>query len=342
MGRRTYDQLNPAARVLWRGDRSVQLELGERAIVLDSVPAELVRALTSRGEPQRAAEAARGGDRLADVRTQLVSAGFLWPRGDGTDDPRLQPPDPRLTGELTALHAQHGEEAARVLRARMAATVTIHGDSRAGPHIAALLAASGVGRVCALAITEARLHQLQPGGLSAGEEGVPLSTATAAAVARAAPFTLTAAPPGTDRPDLVIIARDGPVDDDHRDSLHEHRWAHLPVSVTSSAAVVGPLVVPGLTSCLRCADLYRLDRDPGWTALAVQLANQRRVRDSGSLAASTIVAGVAAAQALEFLDGPSVGRPATFEGSLELVPGDWRLRRRTRPTHPDCGCLSAT
>lgn len=343
MARRTTDELNPATRVLWRGERCVQLELADRAVVLDSIPVDLVRALTSRGDPEPGRRPRRGGDRLADVRTQLVAGGFLWTRSGDPEDPRRHPPDPRLAGELTALTAQHGDRAASMLRARMAATVAIHGESRVGPHVAAILAASGVGRVYATSVTEARLHQLQPGGLGTADEGIPLATATAVAVERSAPYAdatpLTA--PSRPDPDLVIIARDEPVDDDHRDSLHARGWAHLPVSVTSAGSSVGPLVVPGMTSCLRCADLFRLDRDPAWTALAVQLANARRVRDSGSLTASSIIAGVAAAQALEFLDGPAAGQPATFEGSLELTPGDWRLRRRSRPVHPDCDCLNA-
>jgi hypothetical protein len=40
-------------------------------------------------------------------------------------------------------------------------------------------------------------------------------------------------------------------------------------------------------------------------------------------------------QVLAFLDGEE---PASIEGSLELHMPDWRLRRRTRPLHPDCNC----
>jgi hypothetical protein len=102
--------------------------------------------------------------------------------------------------------------------------------------------------------------------------------------------------------------------------------------------VVGPLVIPGLTSCLRCADLHRLDRDPGWTALAVQLTLPHRQADASPVCLATMLGGLAAAQALTFLDG---GQPATIEGTLEWEPPDWRLRRRSWPTHPDCDCAVA-
>jgi hypothetical protein len=99
--------------------------------------------------------------------------------------------------------------------------------------------------------------------------------------------------------------------------------------------VVGPLVLPGLTSCLRCADLHRRDRDPAWTALAVQLTVARRHGGASDVALATIVAGVTAQQALAYLDG---GEPAVIEGTLEMQSPDWRIRRRSWPVHPDCDC----
>ena len=51
---------------------------------------------------------------------------------------------------------------------------------------------------------------------------------------------------------------------------------HLHVGVLGDRAVVGPLVVPGLTSCLRCAHLHRRDADAAWPLLAVQWAHAVR------------------------------------------------------------------
>jgi hypothetical protein len=53
------------------------------------------------------------------------------------------------------------------------------------------------------------------------------------------------------------------------------------------------------------------------------------------VALATIIAGVAAMQALAFLDGDE---PATVDGTLEMHPPDWRMRRRSWPPHPDCDC----
>ena len=99
--------------------------------------------------------------------------------------------------------------------------------------------------------------------------------------------------------------------------------------------MVGPLVVPGLTSCLRCADLHRRDRDPQWSVLATQLALPRRHGPSTDVVVATITAGVAALQALAFLDGAD---PAAVDGTLEVRLPDWRVRRRSWSPHPSCDC----
>jgi len=111
---------------------------------------------------------------------------------------------------------------------------------------------------------------------------------------------------------------------------------HLPVHIRESAAVVGPLVLPGVTGCLTCADLHRRDRDPAWPMLAAQLSvPRRRQREPADVVLAALAAAVAAMQALALLDGD---HPATLDGTLELRPPDWRLRRRTWLPHPLCGC----
>ena len=329
--RALYPRLNPSARLLWRTANSVQLELGDRAVVLEGISAAAVQAITAAdGTP------APLRDRLGPVRHALAE--FLWPRAAGPDDPRLAPPAPRLAGELAALSARHGERGAEVLNARRWATVAIHGPGRVGPHIAAILAAAGIGRVYAREFGDVRLHQQQPGGLGTQDEATPFHTATAAAVHRVAPEAATAPHPQDERPDLVVLAYDEPIGDDRRDVLHLRGWTHLPIAVGPTGGVIGPLVIPGLTSCLRCADLHRSDRDPAWNALAVQLAVGRRRKEGSAVAAASVIAGAAAMQVLAYLDGEN---PAAVDGTIELHEPDWRLRRRTRGVHPDCGCHDA-
>ncbi len=321
--------LSPATRVLWRSDHCIQLESGARRIVLDGVGPAVVRRLIGRGEQEAAAD-------TTDLQAALIEGGFLWPASQLADDPRRAPPAPRLAGELAALSVKHGEHAAEVLGARSRCTVAIHGSGRVGAQVAALLAAAGVGRVHALEHGTVRLHQAMPGGVRPVDEGARWDQATGAAVLRAAPEIDTTPPPLGDRPDLIVLAYDEPVDPDRRAALHARRCAHLLVSLAADHGIVGPLVIPGLTSCLGCTDRHRRDRDPRWDVLAVQLSQPCRAAAASQVAVAAALAGLAAMQALSFLDG---GRPSSIEGALHLQPPDGQVRRRSWPPHPDCDCM---
>src|SRR4051794_22684314 len=326
--------LGPATRLLWRSPGTVHLELGSTGVVVEGLPTFLVRRVASPLPPTTPCPPL--DDQVREALTALTDAGFLWPRARPDEpDPRLEPPAPRLAGQLTALAARFGGHAAQVLDARRHASVEVSGPSRVAVHVAAVLGASGVGRVhCALDGTT-RLFHAVPGGVAVGDEGEPLSAAAEAAVHRAAPETDTSPLATDDRPDLTIIASDTPIPDERLYALHAADAPYLAVLLGTDSGVVGPLVLPGLTSCLRCADLHRRDRDPAWSALAVQLAIGRRHGPAADVAVATTVAGVAAQQALTFLDG---GEPAAVDGTIELRLPDWRLRRRSWTMHPGCPC----
>jgi hypothetical protein len=338
--------LNPATRLLWRPDGLLQLELGARAVVVEAPVAATVRRLAGVAgsgaggrTPTRPAEpaAARPASRpVAATLDALTDAGFLWPPAPAEEsESRLAAPQPQLAAELRSLSARHGVAAAELLDARRQLSVVVSGENRAGPTVAALLAAAGVGRVHVRDIRPVRMHQALPGGIAPEDEGRPFAAAAAEAVRRAAPDTDTRPPAPDEHPDLVVLACDEPVDPDYRAALHARRQAHLPVRLAPDHGVVGPLVVPGLTSCLHCADLHRLDRDPAWSALAVQLCIPPATGVASPITLATVLAGVAAAQALAYLDGE---QPAVIDGTLEQHLPDWRIRRRSWPVHPDCDC----
>lgn len=337
--------LNPAVRLLWRAERTVQLELGSAAVVVDGISPPVVRRLlSSTGAAPPATDPATDPvtDPVTDPASRhalrtLADTGFLWaPPADCDEDDRLVPPQARLAAELNALNTCHGERGAELLNARRHVTVAVHGQGRAGALLAALLAAAGVGRVHLRADSAAGLQHTVPGGVTPSDEGVPLSEAAERAVRRAAPETDTSAVSGDERPDLVVLACDEPIERERRDALHAADCAHLVVRLGPEHGVVGPLVIPGLTSCLSCADLHRLDRDPAWNALAVQLSLPRRRPGGSDVTVATIIAGVAAMQVLAYLDG---GEPAVVDGTLEMHLPDWRIRRRSWPIHPDCDCV---
>jgi hypothetical protein len=335
--------LNPAARVLWRAADEVQLELGARAVILTGVQSEVIAALIS---PSTPAEFADTGDRphnpdwaeldgLAEALQVLAAQGFVWPRPD--PDHRSQPAalPPHLAGEIAALQGRHGVRADRVLRGRGEASVTVHGTGRLAVAIATLLASANVGRVHLHDSGDVHRHDCAPGGLLAADEGRRFNEAANDAVRRAAPGVDTTPMGPGERTDLALLTSDAPTEPDVRAWLHERGIAHLSARTGADDAVVGPLVLPGLTSCLRCADLTRLDRDPAWTALAVQLGVPRRHAGASDIGLTTLTAGLAVIQALAYLDGDE---PTTLSSTLELRLPDWRLRRRSWPPHLLCEC----
>jgi hypothetical protein len=317
-------RLNPATRVLWRGVDSVQLELGRRAVVLDGVDSATVRRLVDDPDADPAgtgATARRPSDpRLDAALGALRRRGFVWA---DTEEPL--PHDaglaPRLGPELAALRVRYGHRARGVLVARTQARVAIRGTGRTAPLLAAILAAAGVGHVHVAGPGKVSLRSLVPGGPVAGDEGRDYEPACAESIARTAPGVRTSAPTSLESLDLVILAVDGPLDEDVRAVLHQDAQAHLVVQSSADHVSIGPLVLPGLTSCLHCADLHRLDRDPAWSALAVQLSTASRYPPPSDIALVSLAAGVAAVHVLAFLDGDEPANWSCPTGSCGAGPG---------------------
>jgi bacteriocin biosynthesis cyclodehydratase domain-containing protein len=124
-----------------------------------------------------------------------------------------------------------------------------------------------------------------------------------------------------------------------RASLMRDRVPHLAVSADEAIGVVGPLVIPGRTACLRCMDLTRAERDPAWPLILAQLEGRESNPCACDAPLAAAVAAQAAAQVLAFIDRAVAADPVV-NGTLELVLPGWQWRRRTWPRHPDCSCGS--
>ncbi len=140
--------------------------------------------------------------------------------------------------------------------------------------------------------------------------------------------------------DLVVLADYLVPDPRLVRELHAARVPHLPVRVRDGTGIIGPLVLPGVTSCLGCADLHRRDRDSAWPAVAAQLrhtvthADRATVLATAALALSQIERVIAAVRgaATDLAAPPTLG--ATLE--LDLATGSMMTRRWVR--HPMCDC----
>lgn len=302
--------------------------------------APVLRGLDGR-RPQRAvlADAARAGADPAAVRTVLQGLRSMGLVVD-LDAADLLAADAGPAAEARAAT----EWPTAVLRSgrrsawerRRAAAVVVEGATRVGTPLAALLAASGVGRVSIRDSGLVGAGDVVVGGLTVTDEGRLRSLAAADAVRRASPLTdLRPLPPGTP-PDVVVLARPWDAADPLARGLSRAGLPHLVAAVRGETGVVGPFVVPGVTSCLHCADLHRRDADPSWPRIAVQLT-AHQTPASGATLTCVLTAVLAAQQVLAHLDGRA--RPATAGGTVELRPPDLLPRMRRWPPHPSCGCL---
>lgn len=232
----------------------------------------------------------------------------------------------RLAADLGSLRLVRGADGIEAVRRRRSARVVVEGAGRVGATVAALLAAAGVGAVDVVDDGATRPEDCGVGGLPAGALGRPRAEAVRELLpqqTRTARVVL---------PDLVVLTPAA------GEALREppRLLPHLLAEVRGTAGVVGPLVSPGSSACLRCLDLARTDRDPGWPALALQLSEGSRAVAPCDSSLALAVAAQTALQALAFLDGGAL--PATAGGTLELALPDWRWRRRSWQLHPDCGC----
>ena len=139
--------------------------------------------------------------------------------------------------------------------------------------------------------------------------------------------------PRVDDADLtVLVASCLEIDRAISTTLTQADHPHLVIRPRAQGAVVGPLVVPGQTSCLHCGDLARTRTDPAWPRMLAQLC---RTAGTWEPLAADWAAAIAATQVLGHLAGRSVPVAAA---TLELGPVDWQWRRRVWPADPACGC----
>jgi hypothetical protein len=241
----------------------------------------------------------------------------------------------RLAPELATASLAYGDGdgGARTLARRRAAFVRVHGAGRTGACVASLLAASGVGHVSCIDPEPAGPADLAPAGLIEADLGGPRQDGAARAIARVAPDVRT----GDDDavPDLVILTE--PTLPDLIEQLMRDRVPHLALRAAEAIGVVGPLVQPGRSACLRCVDLRKADGDPQWPKVLAQATFTRARPQACDTVLAAMTAAVTSAQALALIDRPAV-LPATANGTLEVVLPDWRWRRRTWARHPACGC----
>ena len=361
-----HPMVKPALRRAWRERQTVQFGVTPAHAVavgpVDTATGSLLELLDgTRGLPLLREEArARGlpeGQVDALVK-RLANAGLL-------DDPTAGGPAAdalrkragaldRLRPDLASLSVVHPEPGAGIQRlaARRAMRVQVRGAGRVGATVAAVLSASGVGRVEVLDGGCAQPWDVAPGGLPPEAVGERRDAAARQLVRRSAPDrppraaeSATASAGAEPGLSLIVVApRDGLAAYAPEPAAAED-WIttgtpHLYAGVVEASGVVGPLVLPGGTACAGCLELRRAERDPGRARLLAQWRSggRRSAAPACDIALATAVAGMTAAHALSFLDGElPASTGARWETSLPLL--DWRSETIT--PHLDCLCRAA-
>ncbi len=115
--------------------------------------------------------------------------------------------------------------------------------------------------------------------------------------------------------------------------------AHLFLAAYGDRAVAGPLVIPGQTSCLRCAYLHTRDADPHWAGVSMQLhaaINRLSVAPIDRLLCS-LIAAQAGRLARAWVDSPVVVGDWSNR-AYEIRLPDGVVHEQARPAHALCEC----
>ncbi len=345
-----HAMLKPAMRRTWRDGETVQFGVDPgRAVVLspvDDTAARFLRLLDGTRGTARLRDDAAGLGMDAERTDRLLSTlarGGVLDDADGlaplaTALRHREAAMERLRPDLASLSLLHPAPGAApaLLTARRSQRVQVRGAGRVGAAVAAVLAAAGVGHVDVRDGGRVEPWDVAPAGYGAAQVGERRGPAARSAARRAAPDPAAPSrgvrPGGRAGPEpplalAVISPRDGldAYAPDAR-SVRELIGAgipHLYAGVLEGVASVGPLVVPGVTGCAECLELTRAREDPAWPRVLAQLRTHRpQGPQACDVALATLVAGLAAAHALSYLDATARILPALRATALRLPPGE--------------------
>lgn len=134
-----------------------------------------------------------------------------------------------------------------------------------------------------------------------------------------------------DRADLAILIHSDVTPPSSYSSWMNRDVPHLGIVFSESSVFVSHVVVPGITPCLACLEVERMNKDSDWAKVAPQLAQLERDLSDSSL--SLFAASIAITQSLNLLDG--------FDFSARHLMT--RLERngavyQSEPGRANCGC----
>ena len=309
--------LRPWARsdvpLVWRSDSCIEMGWPPRQVRVDNVDAAHVAWLLGLHADATMAEALKAGRSAglapSSMRSLVRAAAHCGLLDDASALPEALRDTPlavrdALACDIAAARFIYGPQAHTVINQRRAATVAVNGSGLLADVVVEVLTSAGIGSI----VRERSLHS--------GSRRHRQSAAR-----HACHVVCDAAHPDA-ASDVDSLALEIP---------------HLSVSAAAGQAVIGPLVVPGRTSCLRCRDLHLADADPTWSRAAVQWSARKPASVAGGLA--YLAGSWAALQVLALVDaGPHHVSVPTLDGALVITLPAAQPTWEARPAHPLCGC----
>ena len=329
-------QINPALARIWLPDGSRQYGYRKPLLVWSSSEADQ-RALdylehgVSNSQFESLSQLAKIEDRA--LEHLLERLGPAVRTGDGFAGQLSQTEIQDHFAELARLFLECSDEPGEVLARRRASRVFIESIGRVGLTITRGLESSFIGTMLTLDNSSVATSDIGPLGFETEDRGRPRVAAAKRAIQGLNLEQHSRLSRSMDTVDIAILIATDVVSPDSYAQWMRREIPHVSILFDESGVQVSPVVVPGITPCLACAEIARIEQQPDWVSIAPQLAQlDRTLEDSAML---FFAASIALNQTLNLLD-------LGIEGSDQL---SFRLERSGAVSSfqaqtSDCGCRS--
>ena len=329
-------QINPALARIWLPNGSRQYGYRKPLILNPSDEGEQ-RALDylehgiSNSQLGSLARLARIGDE--PLQNLLVRVGSVLTKSQGLRSQLSESEVAEHFAELSRIFLETQDDPAAVLARRRSSRIFIQSMGRTGLTITKGLDNSFIGT--AMSLDNSTVQRSDLGALGYAEQALGESKVSAAKqLISAIKIEQHARLSGSmDHVDLAILIGTDVVSPQSYAHWLRREIPHLALVFDETGVQVSPVVVPGITPCLACAEISRMKLDPNWIAVAPQLQQlERSLEDAAML---LFASSIAVNQALNLID----------RGIEHVDQLSYRLERSGEIStfeveSSDCGCRS--
>lgn len=173
-----------------------------------------------------------------------------------------------------------------VLAARKAMNVFVSEFTRAGLVICQALAAVGVGTIFSNDSRHVSRSDTQLLGYPASSLGLHRSVSAKQVIGPEARIEVHArlTDPIYEKTDFAILMASDVLSPDRYQTFLSRDVPHISIVFNEKGVRVSPIIFPGESACLGCAEIEKISMDPAWISLAPQLAQSpRNLSDTTSL-----------------------------------------------------------